>query len=74
MLGLDASQDSCKNGLMISFNKIGNLIASRGERPFAPTEEWRSYLILIPEPSLCQKPFGKYRERLIFWVLAYLEN
>ena len=22
--------------------KIGNLIAGRGERPFAPTEEWRS--------------------------------
>jgi len=29
------------------FNQIGNLIAGRGERPFAPTEEWRSYLILI---------------------------
>jgi len=31
------------------FNQIGNLIAGRGERPFAPTEEWRSYLILIPK-------------------------
>jgi len=31
------------------FNKIGNLIAGKGERPFAPTEEWQSYLILIPE-------------------------
>ncbi len=30
------------------FNQIGNLIAGRGERPFAPIEEWRSYLILIP--------------------------
>ena len=44
------------------FNQIGNLIAgrgerpfalteewqSRGERPFALTEEWQSYLILIP--------------------------
>ena len=30
------------------FNQIGNLIAGRGERPFAPTEEWRGYLILIP--------------------------
>ena len=24
------------------FNQIGNLIAGRGERPFAPTEEWRT--------------------------------
>ena len=31
------------------FNQIGNLIAGRGERPFAPTEEWRSYVILIPK-------------------------
>ena len=30
-------------------NKIGNLITGRGERPFALTEEWRSYLILIPK-------------------------
>ncbi len=28
--------------------QIENLIAGRGERPFAPIEEWRSYLILIP--------------------------
>ena len=32
--------------------KIGNLIAGRGERPFAPTEEWQSYLILIPKQCL----------------------
>ena len=38
------------------FNQIGNLIAGRGERPFAPTEEWRSYLILIPKLPLASKP------------------
>ena len=37
-------------------NQIGNLMAGRGERPFALTEEWRSYLILIPKTFLaCPK-------------------
>jgi len=38
------------------FNQIGNLIAGRGGRPFAPTEEWRSYLILIPKLHRCFSP------------------
>ncbi len=33
------------------FNKIGNLIACRGERPFAPTEEW-----INPHPATQHSP------------------
>ena len=52
--------------------KVGNLIAGRGERPFAPTEEWRSYLILIPK-RVTEAVFDRFARSLKCRFLQQVE-
>jgi len=52
------------------FNKIGNLIAGRGERPFAPTKEWRTAVRPYRRMANGRSPLPKNGSTLILRPIA----